>query len=69
MTVRDLVRPNKNSILVFLVKIQVSRICTIRIVNNSSFFNLISLPIKKLERIQEEMFMKHPLVISNFRRR
>ena len=68
MKVRAIVKQNKSSILVLVVKIRVSRTCTIRIVNNSSFFNLISLPIKRLDQIQEEMFMKHLLVINNFRR-
>ena len=68
MTVRDLVRLNKSSILVLVVRIRVRLICIIRIVNNSSFFNLISLPIKRLGQIQEAMFMKHPVVINNFRR-
>jgi hypothetical protein len=66
MRARDLVRLNKSSILVLVARIRVRLICIIRIVNNSSFFNLISLPIKKSGQIQEQMFMKHQVVINNF---
>ena len=68
MTVKALAKVNKNSILVSVVRIQASRICTIKIVNNSSFFSLISLPIKRLDQIRVRMFMKHLLAINSFRR-
>ena len=68
MKARDLVRRNKSSTLVLVARILVRQICIIKIVNNSSFFNLISLPIKRLGQIPEQMFMKHLVVINNFPR-
>lgn len=68
MKARGLVRRNKSSILVLVARIKVRQICIIKIVNNSSFFNLISLPIKRLDQIPEQMFMKHQVVINNFLR-
>ena len=68
MTVKALAKLIRNSILALVVRILANRIYTIKIVNNSSFFSLISLPIKRLDLIHVQMYMKHLLAISNFRR-
>ena len=65
MKVRAIVKQNKSSILVLVVKIRVSRTCTIRIVNNSSFFNLISLPSRRLD-LEVKMSIRRPTHINNY---